>query len=442
MKITLNKSFLEKGFVILAFLLFTDGLLAILRPQGVLDVSQGDPITQLVLFVVYVVALFLIVPRWKQVVWAITREKLLLILVAIALTSVIWSGAPMLTARRSAALLGTTLFGVYFGTRYSLSEQLRLLAWALGTAAVLSLVVALVLPSYGVHVGDAHAGAWKGIYSHKNGLGRPMALGVVVFALFAFWGERYRWVGWAGFGLLIFLILKSTSGTPLLSSLTFLAILPIYSIWRWRYPLKLPFFIMALMVGGSIFIGVWINLETVLGAVGKDITFTGRSELWFYLIEMIQKRLWLGYGYGGFWRGWEGDSYYVWTAISWHPKYAHNGYLQLGIDLGLLGLSVFIIGFLMNFIRAFNISYATKTPEHLFPLAYFTFMLPYNISDSIILQQNSLFWVLYVSTSLSMVIQQNELFKVSALAKTSINGNISNAQNKKVVMFLGKSANK
>ena len=416
MKIRLHKSSLEKSFVVLAFLLFTDGLLIhLLRPKGGAQ-PQGDPITQLIFLGIYVVTLFLIVPYWKQGVRAVTKEKLLLVLVAIALISVIWSGAPMLTVRRSAALLGTTLFGIYFSTRYSLSEQLRLLAWALGIAAVLSLLLALVLPIYGVHQGGEFSGAWKGIYSHKNALGRPVSLGVTVFILLAIWGKRYRWVAWAGFALSAFLILKSTSATPLLSSLTVLAVLPIYSVWRWRYPLGLPFFIMALMVGGGIAIGVWSNLETVLAAAGKDMTFTGRSFLWTFLIEMIQKRPWLGYGYGGFWRGWEGESYYVWTAIPWLPEYAHNGYLQLGIDLGLLGLSVFALGFLINFIRAFTLAYATKTPEALFPLIYFTFMLPYNVSDSIILQQNNLFWVLYVSTSLSMVIQRNGLVKPSEAA--------------------------
>lgn len=417
MKIRLSKSFLEKGFIVLAFLLFTDGLLLnLVRPKGG-DPSQGDPLTQLILFGVYVVTLFLILPRWKQAVRAVMKEKLLLILVAIALVSVIWSGAPILTVRRSAALLGTTLFGMYFGTRYSLSEQLRLLAWALGIAAVLSLVFALALPLYGVHQAGEFSGAWKGIYAHKNALGRPVALGVIVFVLLGLWGKKYRWVAWAGFALSIFLILKSTSATPLLSSLTVLTVLPIYSVWRWRYPLGLPLFIMAVTVGASIAIGIWSNLETVLAAAGKDMTFTGRSFLWTFLIEMIQKRPWLGYGYGGFWRGWEGDSYYVWTAIPWLPQYAHNGYLQLGLDLGLLGLSVFALGFLINFIRAFTLAYATKTPEALFPLTYFTFLLPYNVSDSVILQQNSLFWVLYVSTALSMVIQRNNLVKPSEAAK-------------------------
>lgn len=417
MKIRLSKSYLEKGFVGLAFLLFTDGLpLHLFRPKGG-DLSQGDPLTQLILFWVYAITLFLILPYWKQAVRAVMKEKLLLLLVAIALVSVIWSGAPMLTLRRSAALLGTTLFGMYFGTRYSLGEQLRLLAWTLGTAAVLSLVFALVLPIYGIHQGGEFPGAWKGIYAHKNALGRPIALGVVVFTLLALWGKKYRWVAWAGFALSAFLILKSTAATPLLSSLTVLAVLPIYSVWRWRYPLGLSFFIMAVTIGGGVAIGIWSNLETVLAAAGKDTTFTGRSFLWAFLMEMIQKRPWLGYGYGGFWRGWEGDSYYVWTAIPWLPKYAHNGYLQLGIDLGLLGLSVFALGFLINFIRAFTLAYATKSAEALFPLTYFTFMLPYNVSDSIILQQNNLFWVLYVSTALAMVIQRNGLVKPSAAAK-------------------------
>lgn len=372
----------------------------------VADPSQGDQVMQQFLFLVYVITFLLIVLRWKNVVRAVTREKFLLLLVGLAVLSIIWSAEPMITLRRSVSLLGTTLVGVYLATRYSLKEQLWLLAGTLGIAAVLSLLFSLAVPSYAIHQGGPHSGAWRGIYVHKNAMGQPMALGLLVFALLSIWSEKYRWVAWAGFGLSAFLILRSTSVTPLISSLTILAILPIYMVWRWRYPLNVPLFIMALLVGAIVAILLLTNLETVLGAAGRDLTFTGRSELWSVVIEMIQKRPWLGYGYSGFWVGWQGESAYIWQVIPWTPSFAHNGYLDLGLGLGLVGITVFVMGFLTSFLRAFTWAYATKTAEGLFPLAYLTFMLPYNISDSVILQQTNIFWVVYVSTVLSMVVQR------------------------------------
>lgn len=416
MKIAIHKSIFEKGFVVLALLLFTDAFISLLRRQGgfVLDSTEGDPIMQVFLFGVYIVTLFLILLRWKNVVQVVLAEPLLMVLLAIALASVLWSFAPMVTLRRSVALVGTTFFGVYLATRYSLKEQLQLLAWTLGMAALLSFLFALVPPHLGIHQEGEHMGAWRGIYVHKNALGRSMGLSIVFFSLFVLYESKRRWIAWVGLVLSAALILLSSSATPMLSSLTVLCLLPFYSIWRWRNPLFLPFFIMTVTLGSVAALWLFSQAQAILGAAGRDFTFTGRTELWAFLLQMIQKHPLFGYGYSAFWLGWKGESARVWSLFAWQPTYAHNGYLQLGLDLGFLGLSVFVLGFLIYFARALTWARANQTVEGMFPLAYLTFLLPYNVTDSIILQQNNIFWVLYVSTVISMVVQRNVHFSPSA----------------------------
>ena len=407
LKLRLNKIVFEKGFVVLSLLLFTDGLISLLRRGGAtkLDVAEGDLVLQLLFAVVYVITSMLITRRWRIAVRAIMKEKLLLAIVGIALASAIWSDVPTLTIRRGIAAIGTSLFGVYLATRYSLKEQLRLLAWTLGIATLLSLVFALALPSYGVHQADFFAGAWRGIYVHKNALGRMICLSILVFLLLSIWGEKSRWFAWAGFGLSAIILLKSTSATPLFSFLSVLALLPLYSVLQWRHPLALFIFTMGVTLTASITLLLTISAETILGAYGRDLTFTGRTELWFALIEWIQKRPWLGYGYSAFWLGKNGEVQNLSNAIGWTPAYAHNGYLQLLLDLGLLGTGVIVLGFLLSFSRALIWARSNPTAEGIFPLVYFTFLLPYNVTDSIILQQNNIFWVLYVSTTISMFVQ-------------------------------------
>lgn len=418
LQFSIHKSIIEKGFVVLALLLFTDAFISLLRRQGgfVLDSAEGDPIMQVFLFGVYIVTFFLILLRWKNAVQVAIAEPLLMLLLAIALLSVLWSFAPMVTLRRSIALMGTTFFGVYLATRYSLKEQLQLLAWTLGAAILLSFLFALAPPHLGIHNEGGHSGAWRGIYVHKNALGRSMGLSIILFSLFVLYKSQFRRLAWVGLLFSVILMMLSTSATPLLSSCTVLAFLPLYSIWRWRNPLFLPFFIMTVTLGSIATLWVLSQLEVILGATGRDLTFTGRTELWVILVQMIQRQPWLGYGYSAFWMGWKGESGRVWSQLIWTPTYAHNGYLQLGLDLGLLGISVFFLGFLIYFGRAFAWARANQTAEGMFPLAFLTFLLPYNVTDSIILQQNNIFWVLYVSTVLSMGIQRQEPANPDAIA--------------------------
>lgn len=407
----MNKFFIfaENVFVVLSLLLFTNALIPMLYEirtgNHAVNSLEGNSDVIASFFIIYIITLFLVFLRWKKFIRVVTERKLLLVLIGIALASVFWSVSPELTLRRSFALVGTTLFGFYLATRYSLKEQFRLLTWALGIAMVLSVLLALLLPSYGIHQGGDFPGSWKGIYTHKNTLGFNMGFSVCVFALLAFWGGKYRLLGWVGFILAAILLLLSTSKTPLLCALTVLALLPLYSILRWRYTLSFFFFAIAVMINVIFSTLLLNNAESILGAFGRDLTLTGRTQLWTVVVGMIQKRPWLGYGYTAFWLGWEGESQHVWTAITWHPDYSHNGYLELALQLGLLGIVVFGIDFLFCFIRALTVAGVSKTAAEMFPLAFLTFFLPFSISESIILKQNSIFWVLYVSLTLSMFLK-------------------------------------
>lgn len=167
-------AFAEKGFGVVALLIFPGALIPLLYQENGIEVantSEGLPALQIASFGIYVIALCLLFLRWKRSLYTITKSKPLLFLIGITLASALWSDAPALTLRRGAALVGTTLFGLYLATRYSLREQLQLLAWTLGIAALSSLMFGIALPAYGVDK-TLYAGAWRGVFVQKNVLGR------------------------------------------------------------------------------------------------------------------------------------------------------------------------------------------------------------------------------------------------------------------------------
>jgi O-antigen ligase len=295
------------------------------------------------------------------------------------------------------ALIGTTLFGVYLATRYSSSEILRILVWTLSIAALLSVVFAVALPSYGISSNSR--GAWRGIYPHKNALGSLMGVNAVLLLLLKPRNWRYRWALWAGVGLSVSLVLLSTSKGALVSFLVLLTLLPLYRSLRWNYTLAIPFLITLLLIIGGL--GIWLleNLDDiVVNKLGKDLTFTGRTVLWEAVIEMIQQRPLLGYGYSAFWRGWEGPSASLLNVGDWAVPNSHNGILDLWLDLGLVGVIAFMLGLLMNFVRAVRQMRLAKTAEALWPLTLLTFIVLINLVESAILKQNNIYWILYVVT--------------------------------------------
>ncbi len=402
---------LAKAFAVFVLLFSSTGLLIPLLHQGTstdVDMNQGDALTQLLWLGVYGVAFLLIVSRWRLFLSLATRNKLLLVLVGVVLASVLWSAAPDVTLRRGVALVGTTLFGAYLGARYGLGELLRLLAWTLGIVALLSLLVALALPSYGISSTSLTAGDWKGVFVHKNILGREMALSALVFFLIALDDRRYRRLAWGGFVLSFGLLLLSGSMTSLIVLATVLFLLPLYKALRWSHTASVPFLIaVVLLVGGTT---QWIlgDVQALLDTLGKDVTLTGRTLLWPAVVEMIEERPWLGYGYSAFWLGWEGESATLWFITNQEYDHAHNGILDLWLDLGLVGVCVFTAAYLLAFGRAVIWARATKTMEGLWPLAFLTFMMLYNLTESALLLRNNPIWILFVAVGVATTLRRGK----------------------------------
>jgi uncharacterized membrane protein (Fun14 family) len=163
----------------------------------------------------YPITLLLIIWRWKRFAYFATRDLPLLLLVGMAMVSVFWSAAPDVTSIETKAVFRATLLGVYLATRFSIKEQMQLLAWVLGIGAVLSFLVTLAIPSYGIHsTGDpGMIGAWRGIFDVKNRFASIMMLASGLFLVLALNSPRKRGLFWSLFGLAAVLLFLSKGKT-------------------------------------------------------------------------------------------------------------------------------------------------------------------------------------------------------------------------------------
>ncbi|SEM93539.1 O-antigen ligase family protein [Lihuaxuella thermophila] len=388
-------SILEKIFIVAAIFFYTRSPLPLVWST---EEFWQAPVLNFIWSSIYGITVFLILFHWRKSIAKARKDIFILLLAGLGLISVFWSDYAAVTFSRGLTLLIITLFGIYLGSRYELKELLCLFAWALGIAAAISLIYGLLLPQTGID-SEFHVGAWKGIYGHKNHLGRMMALCAILFLLFGQTFTKYRRVSLIGFTLSVLLVLLSTSTTALVVILTLLVLQPLFKALRLHLLIIIPFFIFTLIIAGGALAWFVSNAETVFTTLGKDITLTGRTQLWETVFSMIQERSLLGYGYGAFWLGYDGPSAQVWLTVNWDPPHAHNGYLDTWLELGLLGLLLFVLGYIRNIKMAVQFLRSTPTSEGLWPLVFLTFMILVNISESCILSLNgSAYWLIYTAT--------------------------------------------
>lgn len=335
---------------------------------------------------------------------AVLASPWLVMLALMAIASAAWSIDPELSFRRGIAVLATTMMGVYLAARFDWIGALRLLGVVWFALMAASFVAGLVAPGF-ARMSEVHPGAWMGGWSEKNALGGHAARAAFLFAFLAWRDARWR-KGWAG-GLLIALalVVLSRSATALLGAILGLGV--IASAWwmlkgkRWSLVLVWA----GLTVGGLVVLLYLTAPGMVLGLLGKDETLTGRTDIWIELGAAIEKKPALGYGYLAFWGLDSEPRYWLERAVDWNAPSGHNGWLDLAISLGMVGVAIYTIDLLVNLWRAGRLSLAS--PAGVFAIGFFAQFMLFAMSESIILAQNNILWATYAFVAAKLALQAN-----------------------------------
>ncbi len=390
----------EKVFSVAAMLIFTNVYIPF-------NNVQGDVVMKSLWCGIYIIILFLLLRHFRQIVSIAFHDKLLWLLwflVALAFVSVLWSEVPAVTLLRSAALAGTTAVGVYLATRYNLPEILKLLVCTLGSSAVLSVVFILLFPEYGIHHDLYHSGAWRGIYVQKNIFGSYMVLAAVTWLLFVFSCRKGLLSMLCPFSIYVILIILSQSKTALVVFLFLLFLLLFMRIFSRRYTSTRSAVAALVLTMGGLVVLLATNLDNVLIFLERDMTLTGRTELWAHIWNLLKQRLWLGYGYGAFWLDKGSPAGYLYDVLSWNPNHAHNGYLDIWLQIGFTGVLIFGLLLLVNFFRAINSAFRKNgwSWVGMFPVMFLVYVVLGDIPGSTIMKQNHINWILFVVVSIHL----------------------------------------
>jgi exopolysaccharide production protein ExoQ len=368
-------------------------------PEGA---PQGSAATNTIWVVIYIITLYLLCRRSSSVGAALRRNLPFILVLAVSVGSVFWSEAPKLTLMRSGALVGSTIVGMYFGLRFTVLQQLKLLAVMFGIAAALSIVFSIFVPAYGIGEGE-YEGRWQGIYAHKNTLGNNMAVAFTVFIVWAASSPAYRRIKFVLAGIALALAVLADSVTSVFLCVSILCVFFIFKFFYSRLRRAWPYFLVLLAAMAAV-IYYLSNFSEILYLVGRDENMSGRFLIWSLVWTAISAHPVLGYGYGAFWRGLDGPSADLWDALgSQFLFHAHNGFLDVWVDIGLLGLGVFLIAYIFYLRRAWSLFLNTIEPEMIWPVLFMIFLLLADLTEVGFLRVNTTSWILYISCVFSLV---------------------------------------
>jgi exopolysaccharide production protein ExoQ len=363
---------------------------------------DGDTRTQFILALMYGSVVLFCVVQYRWTGWLLLHSPALTGLLLLACASPLWAETPDLVFRRSISLLGTSLFGVLLASRLTFAEQLRLARLVCRLAAVACLMLFIVAPSHAMAM-DYGTGSARGIFPHKNLFGAAMAMGLLV-EWYAFdEGTFARLTKFVSLGLLSGLLVVSRSVTSIVTVAATLLILWLFEKLHRRYHIPLPamlLFVAGLLVGIALF---GIDTGAFTEMMGRSRDLTGRTDLWHSVGSMILDRPLLGYGFSGFWGGASIESYAVENYVGWSPTYSHNGYLEILLNLGIVGTGLFLVFLWKGLARVVHLAEERVVKEDLWPLAFLVFFVVHNCAECTIIWQNCFEWSLFIATVISAV---------------------------------------
>jgi O-antigen ligase len=296
-----------------------------------------------------VLILFLMSTQARAILAACKQVKLLLLLPALAFASTLWSQNPSHTLVDAANLTLTILFALYLYLRYPGERLISFLTFAAAISLLLSIFAVIVFPSIGIDAFQQNS--WRGIFGQRNNC-------AAVCTLFLVLGLHYRarvFTEYVTRGIVLFLsalfILMSGSRTGWI-----LAALALVLTSGLRFTVRLRSldrvaFLMAITIPTILLASsIAINFTQILAVMDKDPTLTQRTIIWAEVLPSIAKHPFLGYGYSSFWTGLNGESMQAVLTTGWMEGQAQDGYLDVLLQLGGVGL----VPLMWIFLRAFR----------------------------------------------------------------------------------------
>lgn len=328
---------------------------------------SGSPVDRALLSLLMVLGLFVLGSRAERTKKILGRNKCLVVLFLYMALSIVWSNFPAISFRRCIRSMGTfEMVLVVLTERDPLGAVRALLRRLYLVHIPLSIATIKYFRSIGVAYDWSGAEEmWTGLAMHKNNLGQvAMCSGLVsTWQILQNWARKKLTLDLLLLVLTLWVLRGSKtshSSTAIIGFVVGAAVLfglqyvkrRVAQAKRIILAGMLAFMLLAPLVDIAFTAFDTTPVGVVLEATGRDMTLTDRTLIWKDVLINAQKSPVVGVGFGAFWVGHLGYAMYPldnWSRVTpgWRPGQGHNGYIDVYIDLGVIGVALvlLVIGF-------------------------------------------------------------------------------------------------
>lgn len=368
----------------------------------------------------------------RRIDWSSIRKKNIWIFLLFLYMgySVLWSDFMFVSAKRWIKTTGTLVMVLVVVTE---PDPLEAISTVLRRCFYLHIFLSVIFIKYIRNLGvmysdDGTAEMWLGVTTHKNVLGQVVMISAVYFlwSLVKTWGEMRgkradgeKWGLWYPVRIgtdvfylaMVFWLLK---GSPTTSSKSSVFVM-LYGISIFlglhlmrKNPMKIRknvavsiFSIMVIVLTLQIAAETYSQnslLSLTVESSGRDMTFTGRTDLWVDMLDIASENPIFGVGYGSFWIGDLGND--LWDKYDWFPGQGHNGYIDIYVELGIVGLFL-LSGSILFIYRNIFANIVENFEYGRLQMVYISMILLHNVTETSFLRGKHNLWFIFLLFALS-----------------------------------------
>lgn len=363
--------------------------------------QEGSPIDAAV-YGCIIVAGVLVLSRRRQKVGEYVRANLPIILfLAYCALSIAWSGYSFIAFKRWIKSVGDVVMVVIILTDPDVENAIRRV---FSRASFLLLPLSLLFIKYYPEWGRAY-NPWTGepMYSGVTTFKNLLGMTCLICGMGSLWSfmralhdreleGRMRHL--IAHGSMVALALSLIVTANSMTSLSCYLMSGVLLIMAMRsHPSSRLKTLKIMMVGFIVLslFSMFVDPEAMLKSIGRDPTFTGRREIWAAVLSMHSNPL-VGTGFESFWMG--NRLTEMWRLTAKGIQEAHNGYLEVYINLGFVGLAFLAV----LIVAGYRNSIAHLRNDRVlgaFKLAFITAGLIYSLSEAGFRMMSSI-WVCFL----------------------------------------------
>lgn len=398
----ITRSDISKFSFALFLIIMVFGTATPFREETIIDINEigtSNTINQIAYILIFIMSYFVLAKKADQVLYIIKREKFLSLFLLWCFCSILWSNNPITSFKRLFQII--TMTNVSLAVLIyseSLIDTLKSFSTIFYVYIVTSILLIALYPAGAIDI----YGDWRGLAVHKNHFGQIVLVAIVLWSILINSDVKFKLINFLFLLLSIILLFGSKSSTSILTFMVLFSMVSLLYLVRTfnKIGMGMFFLVFTMLTICGMAILIYFSapglIDSALKIFGKDLTFSGRIELWGDLLSEVKKHLVLGYGYGGFWRIDNPDLIALYDKYTWMPLQGHNGYLDILNETGLVGISLLLCMIICYFK---NLLLYGKTH---FSTWFIIAALIINLQESILFNRGKLLSALFIFAYLSL----------------------------------------